>query len=155
MRQLAQARSTWLYRGFAVFLVVVAFSGLALAHTDDVASTSKISAPPAEDYQKVSDLVPLPEFIPGLGTLYVQPATLPVGPFLGYDRAGKLVHITYMVPLSDFTESKNLIGLETIESGIEIDHVDITYNPGHPGVEVPHYHITLWTIGAEEASRLE
>jgi hypothetical protein len=30
-------------------------------------------APPGGAYQKVSDLVALPEFIPGLGALYVQP----------------------------------------------------------------------------------
>ncbi len=141
--------------GIAVLLVFAALSGPAIAHDDLDGARHTAMATPGGDYQKVSDLVPLPEFIPGLGTLYVQPDTLPVGPFLGYDREGKLVHITYMVPLSDFTESSNLIGLETTESGLQVDHVDITYNPGHPGVEVPHYHITLWTISHQEASQLK
>ena len=39
-------------------------------------------APPGGDYQQVSKLVALPDFLPGIGTLYVQPATLPAGPFL-------------------------------------------------------------------------
>ena len=46
-------------------------------------------SPPGGDYQKVTELVALPDFLPGLGTLYVQPATLPAGPFLAYDRDGR------------------------------------------------------------------
>ena len=30
---------------------------------------------------------PAPDFLPGMGTLYVDPKTLPAGPFLGYDWA--------------------------------------------------------------------
>ena len=37
----------------------------------------------------------LPDFLPGLGTLYVNPSTLPEGPFLAYDHAGKLVSTIY------------------------------------------------------------
>ena len=48
----------------------------------------------------------LPEFLPGLGTLYVQPATLPAGPFLAYDRDGKLVSTIYMIPLEDMQAQK-------------------------------------------------
>jgi hypothetical protein len=40
-------------------------------------------APPGGQYKKVSELVKLPDFLPGLGTLYVDPKTLPAGPFLG------------------------------------------------------------------------
>jgi hypothetical protein len=42
------------------------------------------TSPPA-NFKKVSSLVKLPDFLPGLGTLYVDPATLPVGSFLGYN----------------------------------------------------------------------
>ena len=45
-------------------------------------------APPGGAYKKVSTLVALPDFLPGLGTLYVDPATLPAGPFLAYDHQG-------------------------------------------------------------------
>lgn len=41
----------------------------------------------------------LPNFIPGLGTLYVDPSKLPEGPFLAYDKAGNLVKVVFMVPL--------------------------------------------------------
>jgi hypothetical protein len=54
--------------------------------------------PAGGTYQAVSALVPLPDMIPGLGTLYVDPATLPVGPFAAYDKTGKLVSTIYMVP---------------------------------------------------------
>ena len=43
----------------------------------------------------------LPDFIPGLGQLFVDPATLSAGPFLVYDRDGKLVSTIYMIPIQD------------------------------------------------------
>ena len=38
-------------------------------------------APPPAPYKKVSELVKLPDFLPGMGTLYVDPKTRPAGPF--------------------------------------------------------------------------
>src|SRR5689334_25353645 len=58
-------------------------------------------APPSGAYKKVSELVKLPDFLPGLGTLYVDPKTLPAGPFLAYDREGRLVSTVYMIPTED------------------------------------------------------
>ncbi len=103
------------------------------------------TSPPAK-FKKVSSLVKLPDFVPGLGTLYVDPATLPVGPFLGYNHKGKLVNITYMVPLKDIDGHKNFETLGTVAAGVNLNHTDIQYNPGHPGVEEPHYHIVQWLI---------
>jgi hypothetical protein len=56
-------------------------------------------------------LVKLPDFLPGLGQLYVDPQTLPAGPFLAYDHTGRLVSTIYMVPLKDITAHKKLSGL--------------------------------------------
>lgn len=108
------------------------------------------TAPPGGDYKKVSDLVKLPEFLPGLGTLYVDPKTLPAGPFLAYDHDGKLVSTIYMIPIKDITDHKKFEDLKA--TGGKVDHVDMYYNAGHPGVEEPHYHIVLWQVPkAEEA----
>ena len=49
-------------------------------HPDTMAAL--LHEPPGGKYKKVSTLVALPAFVPGLGTLYVDPATLPAGPFL-------------------------------------------------------------------------
>jgi hypothetical protein len=57
--------------------------------------------PPGDDYKRVSELVRFPDFYPGLGRLYVQPRTLPLGPFRAYDRQGFLVSTIYMVPMQD------------------------------------------------------
>jgi hypothetical protein len=54
-----------------------------------------------------------------------------------------------MVPLKDFEQHKALTGLETGESNVA--QVGITYNAGHPGVEVPHYHVTIWHVKPETA----
>jgi hypothetical protein len=108
-------------------------------------------APPPAPFRKVSELVKLPDFLPGLGTLYVDPKTLPAGPFLAYDHGGRLVSTVYMVPLKDFIDHKKLLDLAATDAGV--DHVDLYYNAGHPGVEQPHYHIVLWHISkADEAA---
>jgi hypothetical protein len=108
-------------------------------------------APPPAPYRKVSELVRLPDFLPGLGQLYVNPNTLPAGPFLAYDHNGRLVSTIYMIPLSQMNEHKRLDDLAA--PGGNVDHVDMYYNAGHPGVEEPHYHIVLWHVPkADEAS---
>jgi hypothetical protein len=109
-------------------------------------SAAGINTTAPANFKKVSTLVKLPDFLPGLGTLYVDPATLPVGPFLGYNHKGKLVNITYMVPLKDIDAHKNFETLGGVAAGVKLDHTDIQYNPGHPGVEEPHYHIVQWLI---------
>ena len=106
-------------------------------------------APPGGNYQKVSDLVALPAFLPGLGTLYVQPATLPAGPFLAYDRDGRLVSTIYMIPLADIEAQKQFDGLAVGAENV-VD-VDMYYNAGHPGVEKPHYHVVLWHVAKDDA----
>lgn len=118
--------------------------GTVPAHAGDAA--------PGGDYQKVSALVELPEFIPGLGTLYVQPDTLPAGPFLAYDASDKLVSTIYMVPLDDMEAQKKFSGLAVGKDNVE--HVDMYYNAGHPGVDAPHYHIVLWHV-APDMAKLE
>ena len=105
------------------------------------------TAPPGGKYQKVSDLVKLPEFLPGLGQLYVDPASLPAGPFLAYDHDGKLVSTVYMIPVEDLTPDKKFDDLAS--PGGAVDHVDVYFNAGHPGVEKPHAHVVLWHVADE------
>ena len=110
------------------------------------------SAPPGGDYKKVSDLVKLPEFLPGLGTLYVDPKSLPAGPFLAYDRDRKLVSTIYMIPTKDITAQKKFDDLKA--AGGKVDHVDMYYNAGHPGVAEPHYHVVLWHVPQADEARV-
>jgi hypothetical protein len=126
----------------AASIAVFAMTGAACAAQGD-------KAPPGGDYQKVSDLVSLPEFIPGLGTLYVQPATLPAGPFLAYDRSGQLVSTIYMIPLEAIEAQKEFDNLAV--GGATVESVDMYYNAGHPGVESPHYHVVLWHVPKDDA----
>lgn len=110
----------------------------ALAHDDEALRQSPAPAP----YIQVSDALPLPDFIPGLGTLFVDPATLPAGPFLGYDRDGKLSATIFMTPLEDL---ENGVAFDELHVGNHnVASVDIYYNAGHPGVEKPHAHIVLF-----------
>ena len=115
-----------------------------LAHEPDA---SVATSPPEAPYQPVSELVELPDFIPGLGQLFVDPETLPAGPFLAYDRDGALVSTVYMIPIEDLNPDNSFDDLAA--PGGAVDHVDVHYNAGHPGVEVPHAHFVLWHVADE------
>jgi hypothetical protein len=106
------------------------------------------TAPPPAPFRKVSELVKLPDFLPGLGTLYVDSKTLPAGPFLAYDHTGRLVRTVYMVPLKDLNAHKKFDALAA--PGGKVDHVDLYHNAGHPGVEQPHDHIVLWNVREDD-----
>ena len=125
----------------------IALSTTLLAGVMTTAALAENAAPmkPAGGaYQAVSGLVALPDMIPGLGTLYVDPATLPVGPFAAYDKTGKLVSTIYMVPMDDLTAQKKYSNL-AVAGGTAVS-VDMYYNAGHPGVEKPHYHVVVWHV---------
>lgn len=110
------------------------------------AFAADIHTKPPANFKKVSTLVKLPEYLPGLGVLYVDPSTLPAGPFLGYDKKGNLVNVVYMVPLKDMDAHKNWTDLGAKLGDLKINHTELAYNPGHPGVEEPHYHFIEWLI---------
>lgn len=108
------------------------------------------SAPAPEPFVKVSDALSLPDFIPGLGELYVDPETLPGGPFLGYDRDGELAATIYMTPLAALEDGTSYdldIANHTVTS------TNVHYNAGHPGVDEPHVHVVLYH-GSDAAERL-
>ncbi|MGY8662832.1 hypothetical protein Q3C01_10740 [Bradyrhizobium sp. UFLA05-109] len=102
-------------------------------------------------YKRVSDLVNFPKFFPGLGILFVKPDTLPLGPFLCFDRKDRLVASVYMVPTKDIDDHKSL---EAQGFAGTVDHVSIYFNPGHPGVDVPHYHFVIWHVSKKEEARV-
>ena len=118
--------------------LLVATATATLAHDEEALRQS----PPGEPYVQVSDALPLPEFIPGLGTLFVDPQTLPTGPFLAYDHDGKLSATVFMTPLE---ELQNGTAYNDLPVGLhDVDSVDIYFNAGHPGVEAPHAHVVLY-----------
>jgi hypothetical protein len=130
-------------KALSLALALAATAALPALAADQVAK-----APPAGAYKQVSKLVKLPDFIPGLGQLYVDPSTLPAGPFLAYDHSGKLVSTIYMLPIEDLNPDKSFDNL--IAPGGSVDHVDVYYNAGHPGVEKPHTHVVLWHVPAAD-----
>ncbi|HJR51825.1 MAG TPA: DUF5602 domain-containing protein [Gemmatimonadales bacterium] len=133
--------------------VTLALALAVIATTGCTSTMAQQTAPPASNYKKVSTLVALPEFLPGLGTLYVDPKTLPAGPFLAYDRQGKLVSSVYMIPLKDITAHKAFNNLAVAKE--KVDHVDMYYNAGHPGVAEPHYHVVVWYVSPQQAAALK
>jgi hypothetical protein len=134
-------------KNLSLALALLAASALPALAAGDFAK-----APPAAPYQQVSKLVKLPDFLPGLGQLFVDPASLPAGPFLAYDHDGKLVSTIFMVPVEDLNPDKTFNDLAV--PGTTVDHVDIYFNAGHPGVEKPHAHVVLWHVPAADEARV-
>ncbi|PWE29361.1 hypothetical protein DDZ14_17395 [Maritimibacter sp. 55A14] len=123
---------------FAAAAAIAFSASSTFAHDEEALQMS----PPGEPYIQVSDALPLPEFIPGLGTLFVNPDTLPAGPFLAYDHDGKLSATVYMTPLEDLRNGTSYNGLGV--GNHTVSSVDIYYNAGHPGVDEPHAHVVLF-----------
>lgn len=131
---------------------VLAFALAATASFGVAAAETVDTAPPAAPYAAVSSLVPLPDFLPGMGQLFVDPASLPAGPFLTYDHDGKLVSTIYMVPIAQLNPDTSFDNLAA--PGGNVDHVDIYFNAGHPGVEEPHAHFVMWHVPAADEARV-
>jgi hypothetical protein len=102
-------------------------------------------------YAKVSSLVNFPPFFPGIGAVYVQPETLPNGPYRAFDRRGRLSSTIYMIPIEDLENRKkfDLAGLAG-----KGDHATFYFNPGHPGLDKPHYHVHIWHVSKKGEERV-
>ena len=96
------------------------------------------------------ELVPLMDYVPGMGTLYKDPDAPLAGPFAAYDTDGQLVSTIYMVSIDDLNAQTKINQLQTHRD--DVVSVELYYNPGHLGFEGPHYHIVLWHIDPSEAA---
>jgi hypothetical protein len=124
---------------------------LAVLTTSAVEAQTTSLGPPPRGFKRVSSLVKIPNFLPGLGVLYVRPETLPTGPFLAYDRRGRRVSTIYMIPVEDM-ENRKKFDLAGVAG--RNDHVSMYFNQGHPGVEMPHYHIVIWHVNKRGEARV-
>jgi hypothetical protein len=97
----------------------------------------------------VHELVDIPEFVPGMGTLYVQPDTLPEGPFLAFDRDGRMVSTIYMLSMEDLESGTHFGSLEA--TGKPTKSVELHHHDGHAGVAKPHYHVVMWHVEPGQA----
>jgi hypothetical protein len=131
--------------------MLVGFAGQAQA----MSGMDAMNHPP-KGFVKVSDALKNPgmAWIPGLGTLYIDPSTLAQGgPFLGYDKKGHLVNVTYMFPLKALNEHHDFTNLGTSVMGLKIDHTDVTVSKAHPGVMEEHIHVINWLISHDKAMK--
>jgi hypothetical protein len=138
-----------------VLLALIALAGCAEPTPTTAGAGAAVSPtePPGGKYVKASSIAALPSFFPGLGTLYVQPDTLPIGPFQAYDRDGNLVSTIYMIPIAALEDRRRFMDVPS--SPLPVTYIDIYYNAGHPGVPQPHYHVVLWHVSRERALSLQ
>ncbi|HLZ05359.1 MAG TPA: hypothetical protein VKR55_24825 [Bradyrhizobium sp.] len=106
-----------------------------------------------DGYKRLSDLVNFPKFFPGLGILFVKPDTLPLGPFLCFDRNDRLIATLYMVSIKDIEDHKSFEAPAPAFAA-KVDHITHYFNAGHPGMDMPHYHVVLWHVSKQEESRV-
>jgi hypothetical protein len=135
----------------------IVLGGTAIAPQEAQAVSAGIETKPPASFVKVSDALKNPgmAFVPGLGTLYVDPKTLPAGPFLGYDKSGRLVNVTYMLPWADLEKNKTWPNLGAAAKGLKVDHTEVHVSGAHPGVMERHIHVINWLISdAEKAKRM-
>jgi hypothetical protein len=134
------------------FGAVLAFGAMALPHNPAVAASKNIHSKPPAGFVKVSDALKNPgmAFVPGLGTLYVDPKTLPAGPFLGYDKKSRLVNVTYMLPAAELEKNAAWPTLGTAVSGLKVDHTEVHVSGAHPGVMERHIHVINWLVSDSE-----
>lgn len=134
------------WRRMAAALLLALVATVAAAQGGDLTKS-----PPPAPYVNASTILPLPDFIPGAGALFIDPANAPVGPWLAYGSDGSLVEVLFMVPISQMQAATNWSDLAAgllAQIGLTVDHVDITYNGGHPGMAEPHYHVRLAFVDA-------
>lgn len=106
-----------------------------------------------EGYKRLSDLVNFPKFFPGLGIVFVKPDAMPLGPYLCFDRDNRLIATLYMVSIKDIDDHKSFEAPAPAFAG-KVDHISHYFNPGHPGMDMPHYHIVIWHVSKEEEARV-
>ena len=92
---------------FKTILLTAAVMAAPVALAHDQSKVEQM--PPDGPYVQVSEVLPLPAFLPGMGTLFVDPETLPAGPFLGYDHDGKLSATIYMTPLGELEKASPMM----------------------------------------------
>lgn len=129
-----------------LFLLLGLLLALAIQFGMHAAAQDFSSSPPPEPYVSASSMLPLPDFIPGAGALFIDPDNAPTGPWLSYGNDGSLVEVLFMVPVADMQSAENWDDLAAgllEELGLSVDHVDVTYNGGHPGMTEPHYHFRM------------
>lgn len=136
------------------FGALIAFGATVMPQHSAYAALNLHGNPPA-GFVKVSDALKNPgmAFVSGLGTLYVDPKTLPAGPFLGYDKNGELVNVTYMLPAADLEKNAAWPNLGTSLSGLKVDHTEVHVSGAHPGVMERHIHVINWLISDSEKKK--
>jgi hypothetical protein len=75
--------------------------------------------------------------------------------------AAKAADIQTAPPPAEFKKVSSLVqlpdcipGLGAATAGLRVDHTDVAFNPGHPGMMEPHHRITEWLISASAQDKL-
>ena len=105
-------------------------------------------------FRSLSDITggAYPAFTPGIGAVYVRRDSMPNGPYLAFDRRGRLVSTIYKFSQEKMVEKSPLEAHGTDMP--PVDHVSGRFGDGHPGVDFPHYSLVFWHVPPGDEARV-
>lgn len=139
--------------GLGLGFVAAGATGFSLSDSGDNKST-EIKAPIVMDEELAvpKDATIIAECAKGRGKQYVLPKDIPQGPVYNVWN-GKVIGIEYMLGQKDVAANKDFLNLPL--EGVKYDHINIgLLSKGHSGFTDPHYHVDVFTISHEEASKI-
>lgn len=106
----------------------------------------------AKELKFPDDATVISECAKGRGKQYVRPKDIPQGPVYNVFN-GKVIGIEYMLGQKDVLANKDYLNL--LLEGVTYDHLNVgLLSKGHSGYPEPHYHIDVFTVSHEEASKI-
>ena len=106
----------------------------------------------AKELKVPDDATVISECAKGRGKQYVRPKDIPQGPVYNVFN-GKVIGIEYMLSQKDMLANKDYLNL--LLEGVAYDHMNVgLLSKGHSGYPEPHYHIDVFTVSNEEASKI-
>lgn len=139
--------------------LVIGFGAAAATGTsllEEKTSNNSNSAPAVSDTAKELQIpegaTVISECAAGRGKQYILPKDIPMGPVYNvYD--GKVTSVEYMLSQEEVLASKDFLDLPL--ENVKYDHINIgLLSKGHSGYPDPHYHVDVFTITNEEASKI-
>jgi hypothetical protein len=99
-----------------------------------------------------ADATVINECAKGRGKQYVLPKDIPQGPVYNVYN-GKVIGIEFMLSQKDVLANKDYLNL--LLEGVTYDHLNVgLLSKGHSGYPEPHYHVDVFTISHDEASKI-
>lgn len=141
--------------GIVMIVIAIFAAGYLIALSSF--KTAKVTLTPSTSMKLGMTAIPqgatiISQCEPGLGTQYVLPKNIPMGPVYNVYK-GQLIGIEFMVSKTDLaTLNKSYANLPLF--GYKYDHIDISSMAAHAGFPVPHYQVDVMMAPSSITSKI-